>query len=29
MFNFKNYLEEENQGVLLAETKDGKNVHLE
>lgn len=29
MYNFSNYLEEENQGVILAEVKDGKNLHLE
>jgi hypothetical protein len=29
MFNFNEFLTEENQGVLLAEEKSGKNVHLE
>jgi hypothetical protein len=29
MYNFLNYLQEENQGVLLAESKAGKNLHLE
>jgi hypothetical protein len=29
MYNFSNYLEEENQDVILAENKDGKNLHLE
>jgi hypothetical protein len=29
MFNFNDFLMEKNQGVLLAEEKSGKNVHLE
>ena len=29
MYNFKNYFMEENQGVILAEEKSGKNMHLE
>ena len=29
MYNFSNYLQEGNQGVLLAESKSGKNLHLE
>lgn len=29
MYNFSNYTQEENQGVTLAEEKDGKNLHLE
>jgi len=29
MHNFSNYLQEENQGVILAEAKEGKNLHLE
>ena len=29
MFNFLKYYKEENQGVVLAEAKDGKNLHLE
>jgi hypothetical protein len=29
MYKFSNYLQEENQGVILAEAKEGKNLHLE
>ena len=29
MYNFSNYLQEEIQGVTLAEAKEGKNLHLE
>ena len=29
MYKFSSYLQEEKQGVLLAEEKDGKNLHLE
>lgn len=29
MYNFNNYFMEENQDVILAEEKSGKNLHLE